>query len=567
MKLWIGIAVLVFAATARAEVSVVATVDQKRIALGESVAYTITVRGVQGGVQPVIPKVDGLSFSGPATQTSVVINNNQMTQSLILTYQVTPTRAGEFTIPAIPLDIAGNRYSTEPVTISVEKGAVQEDLKDKLFGRIRFESPQLYLGQTAPLAVELFARQDVPLKGVSGFNFEAEGLGYKFLQNLTQTTRIIDGQAFNVWVIEGAISPTRPGRLQFGPCVLRSQLSVQRRGRSGTGFGFDDPFFQQFFGTAEVRELPVSIDALPIEVLALPEQGRPADFTGAVGQWSLEVSAKPTEVAVGDPITLTVKISGSGNIDTVSTPALAGLDQFKTYDPTSNTTKNELGTTGQRVFQQVLVPKSTDATELPAVRLSYFDPVAKAYKTAAQGPIRLAVKAAGPGASALVAGATRTRPAEKLGEDIVYLKGDLGPVPAAVPFYGSPMFWILNFTPVAALAGLAIWKRRLDRLHSDIAYARRSRAAKRARRLLASAHNYDHIQRALQNYLGDRLNIPASGITASVVEEHGLPKAAAEVFEACDSARFAGTRSRDDDVDATKAKVRELIDDLENTNL
>ena len=221
------------------------------------------------------------------------------------------------------------------------------------------------------------------------------------------------GETFNVYVIEGAISPTQAGKLTFGPGAIKAQLAVPTKNRG-------NEFFDSFFNRGEVREQPVTIAEVPIDILPLPDNGKPADFTGAVGQWNLEVTAKPTEVNVGDPITLTVKITGAGNIDTVATPQLKGLDNFKTYDPTSKTTKNELSTTGERIFQQVLVPKSTDATELPEIHLSYFDPVAKSYKTAGQSPIKLVVKAGGAGASAVLSGATRARPAEKLGEDIVY---------------------------------------------------------------------------------------------------------------------------------------------------
>jgi hypothetical protein len=167
----------------------------------------------------------------------------------------------------------------------------------------------------------------------------------------------------------------------------------------------------------------------------------------------------------------------------------------------------------------------------------------------------LVVKASG--GSAVVSGTTRTRPAEKLGEDIVYLKGDRGPAESRISW---PAFWLLNVTPFVALAGAIGWKRRTDRLRGDIAYARRSRAARSARKLLSTAANFDEVQRVLQNYLGDRLNIPASGITASVVDEHGLPQQVAGVFEACDAARFAGTRT---DVTVLKQSVEKVIDELE----
>jgi len=570
---WLVVLACFCAVVARADVSVTASVDRNRVAFGESLTFTITVEGTQNGAQPSIPAVDGLNFNGPSTQTSVSIVNGAMSQSLSLVYQVTPARPGEFTIPAIPVGVGDRTYQTKPIKLTVTQGQVQEDLRQSLFAKVQLNSQQVYLGETVPLNVVLFARANVPLKNVGGFTSDADGLGYKFLQNLKSGANTINGETFNIYMIEGAISPTRAGKLAFGPCAVKAQLAVQSRRRSN-GSLFDDSIFEQMFGRVEVREVPVTIDPIPIEVLPLPEDGRPADFTGAVGQWNLEVTAKPTQLAVGDPITLTVKISGNGNIDTVATPQLQGLDGFKTYDPTSKTTKDELSTTGERVFQQVLVPKSTEAKQLPQVRLSYFDPVAKAYKTAVQAPIQLVVKA-GSGGTAVLATGAPARPTERLGQDIVYLKGDLGPVTTATCSYSTIAFWVLNVLPVFSLLGLVAWKQRVDRLRGDVAYARRSRAAKHARRMLAEAKSFDQVQHALQSYLGDRLNIPASGITVSIVDEQLEPRgldgdlaaALKRCFEVCDNARFAGDGNNETEMRATANKVGELIDALEKIHL
>jgi len=421
--------------------------------------------------------------------------------------------------------------------------------------------------------VLVYSRTDVPLKGLAGFNYEADGLGFKFLRNLQSGTQIINGESFNVQVIQGAISPTRTGALSFGPCILKAQLATQKRNRGGWPFG--DDFFSNPFAQPEIREVPVTTDPVSIEVLPLPEEGRPADFDGAVGQWNLEVTAKPTEVAVGDPITFTIKVSGNGNIDIVPAPKLGSLDGFKTYDPTTKTTKNGLNTAGERVIQQVLIPKTTEVKELPEVRLVYFDPGARAYKTAVQSAIKLMVKAGSGGQTTIVSAGGRLRPEEKLGQDIVYLKGDLGPTAVVVPFYATPTFWALNIVPVVALLGGIGWKRRTDKLRRDVAYARRSRAARTARKLLASAQSYDEVQHALQNYLGDRLNIPTGGITTAVVDEQLVPRGvngalAAEAkacFEACDTARFAGGGGVGDGVMATREKVERLINELEKKPL
>jgi hypothetical protein len=534
---------------AAAQVSVSASVDQARVGLGESIALTIRVQGSQQTPQPAIPKIEGLDIAGPSVNTSVSIVNGAMSQSVSLVYQVTPTRVGEFIIPALEVALGGKVYRTEPIPLTVEKTA-RADLADVLFIRLQLNSQTIYVGETAPLNVLVFARANLPVRGLSSFNADAEGLDYKYLGNVRTGTQTIHGEAFNVYLIEGAISPTRPGRFTFGPAIVKVQLTGPRRGGGNS-------LFDEMFGRTEVREVPVTLDAVPIEVVPLPAEGRPADFAGAVGQWQLSVDAKPTSVAVGDPITVTIKVSGTGNLDTVPPIRLPGLEAFKTYEPTQKSSKNELGTSGERIFQQVLIAKDTTATNLPALRLPYFDPVARAYRVAEHAAIPLQIKAGGQ--AAVLAGETKVRAREKLGADIVYLKGQRGPPPRGpLPAW---LFWLLNLAPVAGLTGVVAWRRRQAKLAGNVAYARRRRAARVARHGLATATTVEELQRVLQEYLGDRLNIPASGITAAVADEHRLPAAVREIFEACDAARFAGARA---EVAVLKPRLEQVIDELEN---
>ena len=551
MRAVLFIAVMLMATRLVADVSVTASVDQSHISFGESVALTINVTGAQNVPAPTLPKVDGLSFAAPSMSQNFSMVNGQINQSVSLVYQITPARTGEFTIPALALSTGGKTYTTEPIKLIVGKPGVQPELQQALFARVRLNSQQLYLGQTVPLDVIVFARSSLPVRNIVGFSAEADGLSYKYNSNVKTGNQVINGEAFNIFLIEGAISPTRGGALSFGPSVIKVQLAVQSRGRS---------LIDEMLGRVEVREVTVPVEAVPLEIMPLPAEGRPVDFAGAIGQWNLDVEAKPTELAVGDPITLTVKLTGTGYIDTVPPVQLKNPDSFKAYDPTAKTTKNDLNTTGERIIQQVLVPKDTTATQLPAVQLSFFDPVAKSYRNVTRGPIPIKVTAGTGNHVAIVSGALRARPSERLGQDIVYLKGAAGPAPAP-NFVGTPLFWILNLGPICGLTGAWAWKRRRDKLTGDIAYARRSRAGRLARKSLANATSFEAVQRVLQEYLGNRLNIPASGITAAVAEERQLPSQVRATFEACDAARFAGAAI---DVGALKKQVEQVIDELES---
>jgi hypothetical protein len=555
---------IAMAAWAVADVTVVATVDERKVGLGEPFTFTIQIDGAANNPRVALSKVDGLQFDGPSRQSSMSWINGQSSQSLSLVYSVTPTRVGTFTIPSATVTIDGKDYQTQPIQVTVEQSRTQKELSGKLYAKVNLPATRVYLGQTVPVEIRLYVQQSVPLRGLGGLDAPADKLGFVFLPKLQSTTEVMNGEAFHVHTLMGAISPTHTGNLTLGPCTITAQLAVQRRNQSGTPF--------DIFGYSEVRQVPVTTEAIPIEVLPLPDTGKPTGFAGAVGQWTLSLKAQPTEVALGDPITVTMEITGRGNIDTVPTPQLNGLDQFKSYDPTAKTDKDELNTQGQRVIQQVLIAKDAAVTKIPSISLPYFDPSDGTYKIAMTEPVKLTIKGGAGGQTTIVSGAPRAQPREKVGQDIVYLKGDLGPL-AVAPFYGTAGFWAVNLVPVFGLFGVILWKRRIDKLTGDIAYARRSRAAKNALKILANATGYDQVQQALQQYLGDRLNIPAAGITASVVTEKLLPRGLApeighritDCFETCDSARFAGSVTTD--LTALRTRVEQLIHELESINL
>jgi hypothetical protein len=133
------------------------------------------------------------------------------------------------------VDVSGKSYATTPIKLVVDKSGAQNDLSQVLFARVDLPSKQLYIGQTAPVRVLVFARADVPLKGLGGFNYEADGLGFKFLPESEDPARqIVNGESFNVEVIEGAISPSRTGTLNFGSVRAegptdRTEAGAQRR--------------------------------------------------------------------------------------------------------------------------------------------------------------------------------------------------------------------------------------------------------------------------------------------------------------------------------------------------
>jgi hypothetical protein len=229
-----------------------------------------------------------------------------------------------------------------------------------------------------------------------------------------------------------------------------------------------------------------------VHVLPLPDEGRPASFTGAIGKFTVEASAKPVKLTVGDPLTLTVKVAGKGNFDRLSIPAIESGGDWKAYPASSKFEPTDaLGTSGRKVSEQAVVPITAKVTSVPARPFSYFDPDKRRYVELTTQPIALTIegapRAAGgtsPGAPASAAGTRSDRQAERGAVD-----GDqweLAPnqiaagAPAdATPVATRPWFLALQLVPLLLLAGGSWWARRRDRLHADPAYHRRLAARRR----------------------------------------------------------------------------------------
>ena len=151
--------------------------------------------------------------------------------------------------------------------------------------------------------------------------------------------------------------------------------------------GFIDPTesFQQ-------QVVDVKTNGASIEIKPLPTAGRPATFSGAVGDFTLATSAQPTKARTGDPVSLKVEIKGLGNFDRIEQPALTNTEGWRTYQPSEETQAlDDLGLSAVKTFNFPLVAAKTVAA-LPTVEFSYFDPNAEKYVTLKSSPINIEIE-------------------------------------------------------------------------------------------------------------------------------------------------------------------------------
>ncbi len=154
---------------------------------------------------------------------------------------------------------------------------------------------------------------------------------------------------------------------------------------------FNDPFFNNFFSSYQEKAVKVASPPHTFTVMPLPKEGKPENFTGAIGNFALSVSANPVELALGDPITLRMTVSGQGNFDRVQAPTLSLEKGWKTYTPSSELFKDTHPGKGKKVFEQALVLKDPALHAIPSILFSYFDPDTAEYKTLSADPIPLSI--------------------------------------------------------------------------------------------------------------------------------------------------------------------------------
>ncbi|MFQ5665538.1 MAG: BatD family protein [Candidatus Binatia bacterium] len=580
---------------ARADLSVDARVSPQRAEVGEALTLSITIRGSQSVAAPAINDLDGfdVQYVGPSTQISII--NTRVTASVEHTYSLLPLRPGHFTLGPFSVAYQGRTYRTAALGVDIVPAAkppappVARQAKPQPAPAARGTGPRaqqalhlalaaprrpVYLHERVPVDVTLYVGSirvtDVQFPALPGHGLSIDKFGQP-----SRREQVINGQRFKVLHFQTTVIPLRTGPLALGPATLRLNVLERRRGTV-----FNDPFFDRFFQsnlfTTQRRPLDVRSDSLTLTVLPLPKTGRPAAFSGAVGTFTMEVTAAPTQLNAGDPITLHMALTGRGNLTDARPPELANSEGFRTYEP--RVTRSE---GGSKSFEQVLIPHDAQVEAVPAVRFSYFDPQARRYRTLRSQPIALVVRPPqhAQRAEIIAGGASGARVAaqEKLGRDIVYIKDDPGHLarPAAA-WYRSVPFLCWQPLPLLLLAGAVWYERRRERLTGDLRYARFTRAGKSARRGLAVANQalagqdrvqfYDAVSRTLREYLAAKLDLPPGGVDATSLGSCGVPEACAqrlrELFATCEQVRFAPS-SGDGDMRGTLALAQDVIRQLE----
>jgi len=513
---------------------------------------------------PILPDLSGFAaYLGSGTSTSMQIVNGRTSTSLTIQYRFQATAEGTFDIGSVMMQVAGQSLHTEPLNIKISNTSTRRSTRrddggiapEDLFIVATPSKQRVYVNEPVVVEYRIFTRVDV-----EGYNLtrppSTAGFWVEELEDpqgsIEQMVR--NGIEYASTVIRRlALFPTSAGVKILEPLTIEAQVRVRQRSRSP----FGDPFLGGgLFGS----RVPIVVESDPIEIEVLPHPtGQPDSFTGLVGRLTVSASIDKTNVDTNDALTYRLVVSGTGNVRTLAEPALGFPSNFEIYPPdVSERVEATIdGVQGIKTFEYVIVPRAPGLVTLPAVELAYFNIDSGDYALAASEPIVLTIAGNPGGVTVGPSGRVRT------GIDLQ--RQDIRFIRVAIPDFrqidgslaGSPFFWAILLMPLCAVTGAVALRRHQNRLQGDVAYARRRRASRLAKQRLVKAdslcspdrHREFHaeIGRALQGFLGDKLNVPEAGLIreeiraklTSRVSDSDVVDAYLSCLEACDRERFA----------------------------
>jgi len=498
--------------------SVTAVLSNSETVVGETVELQIKVTGPGDANPPEEISIDGLEIHATGQSRQFEIHNFSTSSSVTYNYTILPLRAGRFNIPPQTVRAGGNLLRTPELTLNVadsparpsnarpSRGMQSQSVRasDLVFAELVVPKKTAYVGEIVPVQIRMGFDPRVRPRLIEAPEITGEGFTAQKLQESGQTSETINGRPYDVVTYKTAIAAARAGKFELGPVKAKAQVLVPRarsapRARSRSPFDLfdlDDPFSDPFFSNpfaqmGERREVEIRSEPVALEVKPLPPNAPPS-FSGAIGNFTMSTDAKPKDVQVGDPITVTTEISGRGNFDRVNAPAVEDERGWHKYPPSSKFKQDdEVGISGTKTFETVLSPNEKKQT-LPLLAFSYFDPVKEHYVTLRSEPVAINVQggaaapnvAAAQPASPAPAAATRPVPATQTTvkpQDILYQLTDRGrTMESFAPIYTRRFFWVAQLIPLLVVLGFAAWKirqakidnreaRRLAALHHEAA--------------------------------------------------------------------------------------------------
>lgn len=499
----------------------------------------IKLENFENNVDIKYPKfTDLIKVAGPYQSSSTSIINGSMTKSITLTYQFAPARTGRINIEAAVVNDGKSTYRSNELSLVVfeqGQGTAASESKD-MFITAEVSSKNIYVGEMIKIDFVLYIKPEIKLSLPSLLAepkftaFVKDQIEFSREKSTTLTQVIYKGQKYNTLPVRSYwLTPTSSGDKVIEALSVNVPVEVRTKKKKSP---FNDPFFDDdiFSGFTNYADKTVLSDDIKITVNPLPEDGRPADFTGAVGSFTLNSTIDNDSVAVNDAVTLKITISGKGNLNDINLPQPAIPKDFEVYDPKRTVTLDQNSKNSGRITLEYLLLARTPGTHsINNIGFSYFDSKEKKYKTLSGKAHQIIVTGDASSSSTVQrpAGYSR-RDVEVLASDIRYIRKSFKDI-YSIPERDFKPGKLVTYLAVLILLMLSAFFGRLYILKNlnDTALSRRKKAVRNANRRLKHSIRalegndllkfYKTLDDALLKFIADKFNISHAGIISDEI--------------------------------------------------
>lgn len=518
---FVFLVLLLFSTTIKAQ-SISAQVSTKRVQVGVPFRFAVVISGPASNYnQPYFKDFDVVS--GPNQSNNVQIVNGSVTQQIVFSYALVAKREGKLVIPPANCIVGGQLLETQAIEIEVSKGSQGSSqsgsTSEDFFIKTTISKTKFFVGEPITIIQKVYSRHQII--NIAPKEYSYDGFFSQILESPTAGVLQMENVGgINYYTLEFTRSlstASKSGKIQLSPIELK--MAIRRPSNKAPR-----NIWEQLMG-AGYEDVPIDVRSKPsnLEVLPLPEAGKPEGFTGGVGEFTTKVEVSRNELKANEAFNLKYTISGRGNIKLIESPKFEIPQDFESYEPKIT----ELG--NSKTFDYLIIPRNEGDFEIKGLSFSYFNLSSKSYVLNNVNDIKIHVLAGAPGSE----GAQVYTPHSQVKtteNDIRYLKkGNYNLTVSDTEFFNS--FWhllLLAFSPLALAIALFAQRKYISN-NSDIVAVRQRKAAGMAKQRLTNAEKmmkagkkdefYTEVLLALTNYLSFRLTIPIAELSKERVVE------------------------------------------------
>jgi len=544
---------------ASAQVKFEAKVSKTKLGINERLRIDFEMN--QDGDNFVPPSFENFDVvGGPNTSVSNSWRNGKRSYQKTYSYFLAPKSRGKFTIKQATIEIEGETYKTFPITVNVTAAvskpngntAASDIANDKIHLVAEVSKGNPYLNEAITVVYKLYVSPDIGVnnwreKETPRYNdFWSQNIEIKGINALEGEYK---GERYRYVILRKTVLyPQKIGALKLEPLVLDIDVEVPSNRRD-------------FFGRALMTKVPrvVTAGSRTINVKALPEQGKPADFTGAVGAYEFNVTTSKTQLNATESLQAKIEVKGKGNLKLFELPKLTVPSSLEVYEPEhqENVRTNLSGMQGSISDTYTIVPQYRGKYPVPSISFSYFDPNSASYKRITSDEVIIDVIEGPTAASSIAENATvnNKQSVNPSSNTFAFIKtssnwSDI----TSKPFFKSTRFWLLLLLPFLMIPIAIIFRRSRDKRNADVQGNRIRKADRLAKKYLGEAKKalgkkeafYLALEKALHNYLKAKLNIETSDFNKEKIEsllverkvESHVVSDFISILENCELARY-----------------------------